>query len=129
VSDGETPFRPREGGAPAISGIATSSRSLAFTAEVAGPQPSVVVASEVQDGGWRARDEHGPLTTGRADGPLLAVAVRPGRHRVTLTYSPPGLREGLAAAAVGALIGLAALAAALRREKLRGNPGRAPAVT
>ncbi|HET9793789.1 MAG TPA: hypothetical protein VFS34_04945 [Thermoanaerobaculia bacterium] len=118
VSDGKRPLPARDGGpAPAISAISSSGRSLAFTAQLEGAEPAVVVASEVQDGGWRARDERGPLATGRADGPLLAVAVRPGRHRVTLTYAPPHLPAGLAAAAAAALLGGAALAAAVRRER------------
>jgi hypothetical protein len=129
VSDGRAPLPAREGDAPAISDLETSGRSIAFTAAVAGRTPAVVVASETQDGGWRARDEGGPLATGRADGPLLAVAVRPGRHRVTLTYSPPHLRAGLAAAAAGSALGAAALAFALRREKLSESRRRTRAIT
>ncbi len=117
VSDGTSLLPAREGDAPAISKIASSDRSIAFTAEVPGHAPSVVVASETQDGGWHARDEDGALATGRADGPLLAVAVRPGRHRVTLTYSPPHLRAGASAAAAGGAIGAAAIVIGVRREK------------
>jgi len=129
VSDGRRALPEREGDVPAISEIETKDRSVAFTAVVAGRRASVVVASETQDGGWRAHDEQGTLPTGRADGPLLAVAVRPGRHRVTLTYSPPHLREGLAAAAAGCVIGAVAIVVGFRRERLPDVRARERAIT
>jgi uncharacterized membrane protein YfhO len=45
----------------------------------------------------------------RAEGKYRAVEVPPGRHRVALSYSPPGLRAGLAVMAA-ALVATAALA-------------------
>lgn len=66
-------------------------RSLA---PAAGP-PSVAVASIVDDGGWRARDESGHrLAVSSANGPFLAVALPAGDHFVCLRYRPPGLSAG-----------------------------------
>jgi hypothetical protein len=120
VSDGDTPIAAavRRDNAAVISGIRERTNAVAFTA--AAPESgAVAVVTVVQDGGWRARDERGPLAAGRANGPFLAVALRPGTHRVTVAYLPPGFRAGaaisaatLAAAAMGAAI------AARRRRSL-----------
>ena len=70
------------------------------------PAPGIVVASLLQDGGWRARDESGrDLPTWAADGPFLAFEAPAGDHRIALRYAPPGSREGLAASAAGLLGG------------------------
>jgi hypothetical protein len=97
--------------APEISEVQEETNRVTFSGRVAGNEPRIVVASEVQDGGWRARDEVGRLATGRANGPFLAVVLRPGRHRITLAYSPPGLRAGLVITACTAI--LAAIAAGI----------------
>jgi hypothetical protein len=70
--------------------------AAAFDATVPPGPASVVVLSLVQDGGWTARDESGPLPVHLANGPFLAVDVPPGTHRVRLSYSPPGWRTGTA---------------------------------
>jgi len=129
VSDGRSVLPDREGNAPAISEIERVEGSIAFTADVAGREPSVVVASETQDGGWRAADEDGALATGRADGPFLAVAVRPGRHRVRLEYSPPRLRAGVAVAAAGGALGAVGIVFGRRRERLGERRSRTRAIT
>jgi len=119
VSDGDAPLPAAVGGETVpVSGIREGGNEISFTADVPGRASRVVVASEVQDGGWRARDERGPLPVGRANGPFLAVAARPGRHRITLSYAPPRLGTALAVAGATALA--AALAAAtlgLRRRR------------
>ena len=57
----------------------------------------MLVASLIQDGGWRARDETGRrLPTTLANGPFLALTVDRGEHRVVLDYTPPGWRAGVA---------------------------------
>ncbi|HWC65890.1 MAG TPA: hypothetical protein VG777_07395, partial [Thermoanaerobaculia bacterium] len=111
VADEGAPLPSAAGSSPRprISTIREDRNSLSFVADLAGRAPRVVLASEVQDGGWRARDELGRLPTGRANGPFLAVGVRPGRHRVTLSYAPPGLRTGIVAAAAAALLAAGAL--------------------
>ena len=70
--------------------------AAAFDAAVPPGPPSVVVLSFVQDGGWTARDDEGPLAVHLANGPFLAVEVPPGAHRVRLSYTPPGWRTGTA---------------------------------
>ena len=70
--------------------------AAAFDAAVPPGPPSVVVLSLVQDGGWTARDDEGPLAVHLANGPFLAVEVPPGAHRVRLSYAPPGWRTGTA---------------------------------
>jgi hypothetical protein len=46
--------------------------------------------------GWRATIDGEPATVLRADGRHRAVAIRAGRHAVTLRYEPPGLWPGVA---------------------------------
>jgi hypothetical protein len=73
------------------------------------PVGAVLVASLVQDGGWRAEDGDGSrLVTGLANGPFLAIVAPPGVTRVRLRYTAPGMRPGLlltGATAVLLLIG------------------------
>ncbi|HET7451931.1 MAG TPA: hypothetical protein VFL12_04275, partial [Thermoanaerobaculia bacterium] len=124
VSDGPAPLpeRLRGGPTPVVRDVRESANAIGFTAELAGPLPAVVVASVVQDGGWGARDEIGALATGRANGPFLAIAVRPGRHRVRLEYAPPGLASGVAAAAAAALAGIGALLISRNRARVSAAP-------
>lgn len=79
--------------------------------------PVVLVASLIQDGGWRARDETGRrLPTTLANGPFLALTVGPGEHRIVLDYTPPGWRAGVA---VSLLTAAGLLVAALRSGRRR----------
>ncbi|HEY7511346.1 MAG TPA: YfhO family protein [Vicinamibacteria bacterium] len=59
--------------------------------------------------GWHALLDGRPVPVRRAEGKYRAVEVPPGRHRVALSYSPPGLGAGLAVMAA-ALVATAALA-------------------
>jgi hypothetical protein len=73
--------------------LSESANSVVFRSSASAP--AVAVASLVDDGGWRARDESGrPLEVLQADGPLLAVRLTEGEHVVTLRYLPPGLAVG-----------------------------------
>lgn len=120
VSDGERPIAAatRRDNAAVVSGIRERTNALTFTAS-APEDGAVVVASVVQDGGWRARDEGGALAAGRANGPFLAVRLRPGTHRVALTYSPPGLKTG-GAISVATFLSAALGAGIAARRKRRG---------
>ena len=95
-----------------VSGYAEATNSAAFRSD-ASSGGALVVASLVQDGGWTARDESGPLPTARANGPFLAIMVPGGRHRIRLSYAPPGARAGAIVSL--ATIGLVLAAAALGR--------------
>lgn len=101
---------PAASAATRIFDIAETTNRITFSAVVPGSAPAALVASEVQDGGWRAHDESGPLETGRANGPFLAIEARPGAHRIVLSYAPPGIRLGSAiSVATAALIAGAAV--------------------
>jgi hypothetical protein len=119
VSDGDTPIAAavRRDNSAVISGIRERTNALAFTAAV--PETgALAVVTVVQDGGWRARDERGPLASGRANGPFLAIALRPGTHRVTVAYLPPGFRAG-AVISAGTLLASALGVVAVRRRRSR----------
>ena len=69
--------------------------------------PVFLVASLVQDGGWRARDDRGrPVETTLANGPFLGLRVGPGERRILLRYLPPGFRTGavISGSTLGALL-------------------------
>ena len=120
VSDGDTPIAAavRRDNAAVISSIREGTNAVAFTA-AAPASGAVAVVTVVQDGGWRARDEQGPLAAGRANGPFFAVALRPGTHRVTVAYLPPGLRAGAAISAGTLLAAALGTAIAARRRRFR----------
>ncbi len=92
---------------------AERTNAAAFDATVPPGPASVVVLSLVQDGGWTARDENGPLAVHLANGPFLAVEVPAGAHRVRLAYAPPGWRIGTGISAAT----LVAIALAVRRRR------------
>jgi hypothetical protein len=87
-----------------------TANTVSFRAQAAGP--TVLVASLVQDGGWRAFAENGSsIATGRANGPFLALALPGGDHRIRLEYTTPGFRLGAAISLLS--LGAAALLAAV----------------
>jgi membrane protein YfhO len=108
-----SPFEPD---AARISDYRETTNTVRFRSN-APVREAVLVASLVQDGGWKARDESGrvlPVT--RANGPFLAVTVPRGDHRVSLTYAPPGARAGAALSLVSLVAaGTATLVARRKR--------------
>jgi len=77
--------------------LVEKTNTIRFNVSVSGSSRAILVSSVVTDGGWTARDEVGtPLPVSLANGPFLAVNLAPGRHLVTLTYTPPGFRLGVA---------------------------------
>ena len=109
------PAGERENGEAEVLDYTESENRASFRSRAAAPV--VLLASLVQDGGWRARDETGRrLPTTLANGPFLALTVDAGEHRVVLDYTPPGWRAGVAVSlltATGLLV--AALRSGLRR--------------
>jgi hypothetical protein len=81
---------------------------------VEGGGPSDVLLRDGWAPGWSARVD-GRLADLRARGPHRSVRVPPGRHRVAMSYRPPGLPVALGASAL-ALLGAAALAARRGRQ-------------
>ena len=108
---------PVEPDAARVSDYRETTNTVRFRAD-APVREAVLVASLVQDGGWRARDESGRLLrVARANGPFLAVTVPRGEHRVSLTYTPPGARAGAALSLVSLVA--AATASLFARRKRR----------
>jgi hypothetical protein len=94
-----------------LSDYTESGNAVSFRARAR--RPTILVASLVQDGGWRARDDTGiALSTGRANGPFLALAIPGGAHGIRLEYTTPGFQVGsrisLLSLATAALLVLAA---------------------
>jgi hypothetical protein len=108
-----------------IDGYREATNEISFRVRLAdGPGRVTLVASLVQDGGWRARDEAGrAISTGRANGPFLALYVPAGVHRILLEYAPPGFRLGAWISALG----LAVAAVAVFASRRRGGEVRPPA--
>jgi hypothetical protein len=106
---------PVEPDAARVSDYRETTNTVRFRAD-APVREAVLVASLVQDGGWRARDESGRLLpVARANGPFLAVTVPRGEHRVSLTYTPPGARAGAALSLVSLVAAAAATLFARRK--------------
>jgi hypothetical protein len=87
----------------------------------------LLIASLLQDGGWRAHDERGRrLATALANGPFLAIRVPADASGVRLTYAPPGFRTGvvisLATLLVLATLGLLHLGRSVTRSVRRADP-------
>jgi hypothetical protein len=107
-------------GRAVVSEYFESGNSVAFRASVGAGQPSLLVTSLTDDGGWTAEDDGRRIAAGRANGPFLALLLRPGEHAVRMKYSPPGFREGVWISLAG-LVALSISLAAVRRR------GRRPA--
>ena len=107
---------PEKNGRAEVLDYAETANRVTFRARTSGAG-AVLVASLVDDGGWRARDETGrSLPIARANGPFLAVRVPAGDHGVRLDYAAPGFRTG---AAVSAATLAAVLLLATRRFRAR----------
>jgi len=111
----DEPLGERVNGDAEISEYVESGRRATFRSRAT--WPTLLVASFVQDGGWKARDEASrSLKTTLADGPFLAVSVPAGDHRIVLDYAPPGWHSGLVVSLATAAI---LAAAAFKRSKIR----------
>lgn len=71
-------------------------------------EPGRVEIAETWDAGWRARLDGEPVPVETWEpvpgSALLAVEVPPGRHRLRLTYRPPGLPAGGVLSAISLLL-------------------------
>jgi hypothetical protein len=113
-----------DAGGAAVSGAAALVRESSDVVEIAvdATAPAFVVLRDGQAPGWRAWVDDAPTPVTRADGHYRAVAVTAGSHRVRLAYEPPGLRAGLAAMALSAVIG-AVLMLRSGRARHQARPG------
>ena len=80
--------------------------------------PSIVVVRNAWDPDWRATVDGAQVPVFRTDYLLQGVPVAAGAHEITLTYTDPGIGQGLALSALvwlGLAIAVVALAAIDRR--------------
>ncbi len=110
---------PGAGGAIEIGDIAR--RVDETTVDVTANDDAIVVVRDAWLDGWRATVDGEPADVALADGLFVAIAVPRGKHRIRLSYSPPGLPLG-ALVSFAALIGLLV---AWRRKPSTG-PGKGP---
>ncbi len=75
--------------------------------EVVIDAPGYLVSRNAFARGWRARVDGTPTPVLRANGKHRAVPVAAGHHQIVLTYSPPGLRVGIAVTVLAVLATLA----------------------
>ena len=80
------------------------------TGTVTSPKGGVLFLSIPYSSGWTATVDGTPVELLRVNTAFMGVRVTPGEHDIELRYVTPGLKAGLAAAAVSALV-LALLAA------------------
>ena len=70
--------------------------------------PSRLVVANPMFPGWRAKVDGVPASIESKDGDLTQIPVSAGAHDVVLEYRPSSFRLGLAIAALGAVLALAA---------------------
>jgi hypothetical protein len=107
----ESPERPLT--APGrVLAVERTTASLRIEAEAEGD--ALLVIQDAYWPGWRAALDGRPATIDVADHLVRAVRWPPGRHRLVMTYEPPGLVVGLLLSGIGLIITSALAAAALR---------------
>lgn len=77
---------------------------LVLEAEV--QRPAILVLNDLAAPGWTATVDGVPTPIGVANALVRAVPLQPGRHEVRFEYAVPGLRTGLALAALALLVAL-----------------------
>jgi hypothetical protein len=85
--------------------------------EVEADGRSVVVLRQGYAAGWSAHVDTRPALLLRADGRHCAIPIEAGRHRVLLSYSPPGLVPGIGLGLASALVLGVAFAWPARRRR------------
>jgi hypothetical protein len=88
-------------------------------------RPTLLVRRETDLPGWHAQIDGHPARLQQADGLFQALAVGPGSHQITFTYTPPYIDWGYAAFASGSI--LLCLQAARKRHRVRREPLPPPA--
>ena len=64
-----------------------------LTYDISSSKGGVVVFSEIYYPGWTATVDGQPAEVGRVDYVLRALNVKPGKHKVVLTFKPKSIRE------------------------------------
>jgi hypothetical protein len=114
----------------APAGFAGEARVMArrmdgLVSEVDASAPGWLVAVEAYDPGWRARVDGRRAEVLPANALFRAVPVPAGRHRVEMSYHPPGLAAGLPLTACALGAGLFAAARGRSRAKLNARAAQA----
>lgn len=133
---GRTPFNPRRfalvesdcetcsgmnapGFAGRVSGMKWGANTIDLT--VNAMRPSLLVVSQSWFPGWSASIDGRKQEVVRADAVVLGVPVPPGRHKIRLSYYPPGLTTGALISSVTiAGFAFAPLLLFVRRRRRRG---------
>jgi hypothetical protein len=100
---------------------AVVARSRAGRLVVRAVGPGLLVVTEGWSPGWTASLDGVPARVLRVNGDRLAVVLGAGAHRLVLRYRGPGLRAGVALAALG-VFALVLLHRRERRARLRHRP-------
>lgn len=87
------------------------------SARTDGGTPGWLVFSEVWHPGWRATIDGAPAPVLRADVALIAVAVPPGAHQVSLAFRDPWVGWGVSVSVLTVVAGLAAAVWGWRRRR------------
>ena len=77
-----------------------------FVLTVNAPRPGLVYASENYFDGWTATVNGAAVSILPANYAFRAVAVPPGRSRISFSYWPPGLTAGIVVSSIAALLTL-----------------------
>ncbi len=109
-------------GSDGATGVDSRTPAGHVDARTDGAAPGWLVFSEVWHPGWRATIDGAPAPIARADVALMAVAVPPGAHRVSLAFHDPWVGRGVGVSALAAL-GLAAWWAAAWAAERRARRG------
>jgi len=101
-------------GLPDVSGVPGSVRILkdrpgSIVVETSAGGRQLLVLTERFHEGWRAAEDGRLLETVRVDGDFLGCLVDAGDHRVTLTFAPDSVRQGLRVSIAGVALTFAAL--------------------
>jgi hypothetical protein len=95
-------------------GFRHSSEEIALPVRVAGPQPGLLILSEIYyRPGWRAEIDGKRASILRANHVLRAVVVPPGEHQVRLTAFSPALERGVRISRISGILVLGLLAGGL----------------
>lgn len=103
-----------------VAATLTEQRTNRLGLEIDAPRPGIVVINEAWDAGWRAFVDDEPAPIYRANVLFRGIPVEAGRHRIRLSYDPPGV-VALWATWLATALGLLgfAIAAAWRRTRRR----------
>jgi hypothetical protein len=99
---------PAQAGPPGEARLLTRTMNQ-LVVETRSATPGLLVVVEAMGSGWQARVDGNRADLHRVNLLFAGVRLSPGRHRIVLSYFPPGLLAGVTLTLVGLCIGVAAL--------------------